>query len=459
MKKTVLIISQYFAPVNTIASIRFTKIAKYLQATGNYRFVVITRSSGDKKDPLLTRDLKAMGADIKVLGIDVMDNFIDRMRGNTGGGNANAGASAGSGTNAVKFMPVTEANAKEKAYKYANTAKYIYNERLFAKRGLALFKRMKNIKFDAMISSYGDAGAHLLAERIKDENPDLKWIADFRDPAIMYYRPRSFDRFFNKMMEDVNRRAFAITGVNRVSMGICADTDRSHVVINGFDPEDTAEIKQAIKSGDGIELPFNDGRFHIIYTGRIYGGKTDFGFFFAALRELIDTGMIDMSEVVVDYAGGNFDLLTEQAAEYALSGMLCDHGFVERKQALTMQLTSQMLLVISWNDNDEEDMLTGKFMEYLNAERNVLAIVNGNRSGSKIYEILTESGAGFAFEEARGEEAKAALKEYILKGYTEYKETGDFSYKGNSEVIGQYSYPVIAARYESIMESGKDITP
>ena len=393
-----------------------------------------------------------MGADIKLFGIDVMDNFIDRMRGNAGGGNANAGASAGSGTNAVKFMPMKEANAKQKAYKYANTAKYIYNEKLFAKRGLTIFRRLKNIKFDAMISSYGDAGAHLLAEKIKDENPGLKWIADFRDPAIMYYRPRSFDGFFNRMMDDVNRRAFAITGVNRVSMGRCACTDRSHVVINGFDPEDIKDINVN-------EYPLSKDKFHICYTGRIYGGKTNFDHFFAALRDLIDEGKLDMSEVVIDYAGGNFDLLEEQASAYALAGMLCNHGFVERSQALSMQLQAGMLLVISWNDDDEEDMLTGKFMEYLNAKRNVLAIVNGNLSDSKIYEILTESGAGFAFEEARGDEAKEALLEYILKGYTEFKETGDFSYKGKPEVIDCYSYPNIARRYESIMETGKDIMP
>ena len=79
-KKEVLVISEYFAPLNSIASIRFTKILKYLSKTKKYHFTVISRKSMDKYDSGMKKELQNMGEYVDVFYIDILDNFIDKLR-------------------------------------------------------------------------------------------------------------------------------------------------------------------------------------------------------------------------------------------------------------------------------------------------------------------------------------------------------------------------------------------
>ncbi|MCI8747562.1 MAG: glycosyltransferase family 4 protein [Lachnospiraceae bacterium] len=435
-KKEVLVISEYFAPLNSIASIRFTKILKYLSKTKKYHFTVISRKSMDKYDSGMKKELQNMGEYVDVFYIDILDNFIDKLRKKQ---RQNREQVVSSRNDVKKFKPYMEATLQEKLYKCLNTLKYIYNEQIFVKRGMKCIRAV-NIKFDYVISTYGDAGAHLLALKYKKHHKNVKWIADYRDPALTYYRPPIFNFYFNSIISSTIKKAYVITGVAKGALGRCANYKKSKVIINGFDREEVEGLQE------NSDL-FQDKKLHICYTGRIYGGKSDAGVLFRVLKELSDNKEINISDICVDYAGTNFDLLYEQAEAYEVAEILVNHGFVEHLKALEMQRQSDILLVLSWNDDDEEDVLTGKFMEYLMVERQILAIVKGNKKNCLIKKILSESKAGYCYEEARGEEDVDSLKRFIQEKYLEFMREGRISYNGDTVYLNKFSYKTIAKEF------------
>ncbi len=442
--KEILVISEYFAPQNSIASIRFTKVLKYLSRKNKYHFVVITRKFEGNPDPMLQNELREMGPSVSSYSIDILDNIVDKIRNRKRKIKLSKETPiASSSTNAIKFKPYRASTSTERLYKLVNTLKYIYNEMLFARRGIALINSL-DIRFDCIVSSYGDAGSHLLALKYLKKFPDIRWIADYRDPAITYYRPPIFNPFFDSILNKSIKKAHAITGVNKISMGKCANTTKSFVIINGFDSEDREEARKG-------SIRLNKEKFHICYTGRIYGGKSDARILFKAIHSLGQSGEILLSDFQIDYAGSNFDLLYHQAAEFDLTGLLVNHGYVQRRDSMAIQNQSQILLVLSWNDDDEEDVLTGKFMEYLLSERNILAIVKGNKLDCSIYRIINASNSGFCYEEARGDSEYKNFKRYILELYQMFKENGEVTYRGNPDVLKQFDYKNIADEFEMLI--------
>lgn len=78
----VLIISQFFAPRNVVAAIRFTKMVKYLSRTGKYRFWVICLASKDKElyDELLQRDIDDIKEYISVVSIELDKSLLNAIK-------------------------------------------------------------------------------------------------------------------------------------------------------------------------------------------------------------------------------------------------------------------------------------------------------------------------------------------------------------------------------------------
>lgn len=440
----ILLISEYFAPISSIASVRFTKILKYLSRTKKYKFFVIASKNGYLEDDVLCNDLKEMEEYINVKYVDIMDNIVDNIRKGYKYSKFSSEIPVNSSNNVIKFKPYKQANAKEKIYKIFNSAKYIYNESVFVRHGYKVIKNY-NIAFDCVISSYGDAGSHLLALKYLSKNPKTPWIADFRDPALTYYRPPLFNPYFHRINKCAIKKAVFITGVTDSALGECEGYKKSIVLFNGFDREDIIYI------GDMPEKVRNQ-TLHICYTGRIYAGKSDAGYLFKAIVKLIEENKMAVNDICIDYAGTNFDLLQIQAKHYGLETILINHGFIQRKQVLHLQRNSDLLLVLSWNDEEEKNVLTGKFMEYLMSGKNILAIVNGNKLDSDISKIIDLTHTGFCFEEAKGDEAFNQLCVYLQDAINMWKNNKYLKYAGKIDKIDRFSYKSISHKFEVLID-------
>lgn len=181
----VLLISQHFAPENTIAAIRFTKAIKYLVRMEEFHFwVICRRTEADRKDDILQRDIEEVGANVTVLPV-FMKKPLTKIRKLIEGAQQKDTVSQEIKDTQTKTDIVYRiqnnliSNEKKgvigKLKKFSGkvmlTANDFYNcifeDILFSNTGFKLGKQIPLEEIDVMISTYGGIGDLLLALKLK----------------------------------------------------------------------------------------------------------------------------------------------------------------------------------------------------------------------------------------------------------------------------------------------------
>lgn len=220
---------------------------------------------------------------------------------------------------------------------------------------------------------------HLFGRYLK-RRLGLPWIMDLRD-AMANDPSRSsniytcFQSFIEMQYEKLfYKSADAIITVSapikdsilsrHKTMGL---ESKIHVITNGFDEEDYKNLqRQSIR---------ND-KFTVTYTGSFIGNRSP-EIFLKAIKSLVATDQIDRRKLLIRFIG-NFESTTielfRQYAEYIPLEIL---GFQPHNKSLRYQLDSDMLLLIVNVSNKDggNQIMTGKFFEYVGAGRPIFALV------------------------------------------------------------------------------------
>jgi glycosyltransferase involved in cell wall biosynthesis len=291
-------------------------------------------------------------------------------------------------------------------------------------------------KVDAILSSFPPVTPHLIGKDLKDKY-DIPWIADMRDlwTDYSYYKYGSLRKLIEKKLEiKTLSSADCITTVSKPFMESLSQNlvnPKFQVIENGFDPNE-------VSKGEYI-----DDKFSITYTGQLYDGKRDPKLLFKALKELIDEGKINIDELQINFFGDAEIWLEKDIKEYGLTNLVNLHGFVKREVSLEKQRSSQMLLLLRWNNPHEEGVIPGKIFEYLAAKRPILSI--GSRGGV-VSEIIEKCGVGVNL--VKFEEIKDQLKLY----YDEFMNNGEVSYNGTMDSINEYSHDNMAKKFAKALD-------
>jgi glycosyltransferase involved in cell wall biosynthesis len=290
--------------------------------------------------------------------------------------------------------------------------------------------------FDAMLSSFGPPTAHLIANELKSET-GLPWVADFRDLWTQnhYYAYSRLRKWFESRLEaETMAGADALVTVSRPLADRLAAAYPNKPVFtipNGFDPE---EISQ--------ETPTPP--FTITYTGQLYWGKRDPKLLFQALQELIAENKIARQDIRIHFYGPEVYWLDQETQHYGLEGIVRQFGPVSREEAVSKQRTSQILLLLRWDNPDEVGVYTGKLFEYLAAKRPILAL--GGPEGV-VSDLLAETGAGVHATTLK------RLKMQLASWYQAYQQHGVTPYTGDEERILSYSHRAMAKKFAEALNA------
>ena len=446
--KTVLLVTTYFAPDNTIAAIRTTKMVKYMIRNGYSVDVVAVNNSNLSKDDILAKDV--VGVNIKrventaryfrieKIVHKLFDSikerkFCDlsnRMRLNSKSGK-------------IEFYPF------ETAHPWIGSIYY----------GLAMYREYdlycgiknqikKADKYDFLITSYGDEFCYYYGKRYKKIHPDTRWIFDIRDAIYRYKFIPGPLSFIPLHIEHVAwERADVIVGVSK---GICMRVDaekqdKVYLVTNGYDKGDRNRSNNRLTNDKLI----------FTFTGSMYGGTRDLSVFFKAIRELIDKGQIDQGKIQIEFAGTKSasDIFTSQASKFGVDSLITNHGKVSREVAMELQDNADVLLAPSYDyENGNGGVITGKIFEYMTAEKNVIAVIVGDIQHSELAEIVRKTNIGFAYEESHDETDYPQLCEYLCAVYQEKMETGNICYSPNRDELEKFDYRYLSNRFIRIMD-------
>lgn len=446
----ILIISKYFAPLNGIASLRWSKIVKYLAKKDNYDSINVIAwqlKEEDKRDEELLKDIQNADNKVKVFYVEditndwstkLMDAYHLRLKQKGEFGKHDL----------LSYTPYNVASLKEKIKMNLKYLRYLYYEKRFAKLAFKIYKK-NELQPDVVVTSYGDFGDLILALKIKKHNPSVKIVTDYRDPVIRYFWPPILNPFMKRLIKQMSNCSEKIIGVTKECIDAHQHPEKNIIIPNGYDIDDKILDEDA---------KCNDGKFHICLTGTVYTNRRDhFYVLYDALKELNQEKKIDLSRIVIDYAGKYSEYVLSQARVHEMDKYINDYGYVTRKEALILQKKANILLVLSCNNIGESGVLTGKFLEYMMSEKVILALISGNLSNSIIKQIMDEANLGFCYEEATSEEDFCKLKEFLYEKYCEFTSSGNVQSTQNKNVVSRFDYRNIANEVDCLLRSVYEI--
>jgi glycosyltransferase involved in cell wall biosynthesis len=421
--KKVLVITYHFPPRPTVASLRPMGLAWYLPEFG-WKAVILTAALSGKPNPnfevIETQYHDCLGFGKRLLKLDSQSPLIAQVKNKL---------KTRSERSPLDFILATVGGI----IAYPDPQK---GWRRFAVKAGKDILRRQNIK--AIISSSPPETSHIIAKSLKDEFK-IPWVADFRDlwTQNYYYLYGPLRKAIERRLElNTISMADALVAVSQPAADDLRNLHKQkpvHSIPNGFDP---AEVNTT---------PGNlTNKFTVTYTGNLYPGKQSPEPLFAALRDLISQGSINVDDMEVRFYGPEAGWIDKQAECYGLTGTVHQFGVVPREIALNKQRESQLLLLLKWNDTRRRGFYSAKIFEYLAARRPVLAV---GGFPDVVDRLLDETKAGSSAQ--TGEEIKAVL----LRLYREYKSNGAVSYSGDEAETGKYSHREMAKKFAAILDS------
>ena len=242
------------------------------------------------------------------------------------------------------------------------------------KQAIELIKK-ENIKIIYTTSApYSD---HLLGLYIKNNMPNIKWVADFRDEWTN--NPYTLDNPHNpirtkiekNMEKEVLIKADAlITNTPVMRENFIKNNNISgknfYVIPNGYDEEDFLNMDFTKANNDS---------FTMVYTGALYGRRKPDNFF-KAIKNLKDKKMIEENSLKIKLIGNyHKDKLQAQIDSLNLTKEIEIIGYVPHNECIKYQLSCDALVLIEGSGVGANAFYTGKIFEYMNTKRPVVAIL------------------------------------------------------------------------------------
>lgn len=454
--KNILVVSWHFAPRNTIGAIRFTKLVKYLARTGEYHFWVICSESNtdDIRDEILQRDMEEVSEYVTIFPVSVNRiRLVESLK--RWAGNKLNNSRESSDVNRATYSAVNSIITKEENGLVGRIKKFlgrmlivindiyifICDDIAFAIKGMRLKKNLPMDKMDVMLSTWGPTGSLLLGLKLKKLNKNIKWIVDYRDPCTtsgMLLRA-----YLNFVSFKADKKATYITGAGRTHIGSGKFMKKFHMIRNGFDKEDIKGFSNCVH-GDKLQ---------IVYTGTIYDGKDNIEPLFKMIYELECENRINRKNISFVYAGNDYHIVQRQADRYGMGNILINKGKLSRTKSLQLQYQSDILCMLAWNTEREQDVMKGKFIEYFMMKKPVLSIISGTKTESAVRKITQKAKLGYALEEAGGLQDYTEAKQWLLSKYQEFMEDGCLKSFSDEKFLERYSSAMMAKRFKKLIDA------
>ncbi len=243
---------------------------------------------------------------------------------------------------------------------------------------------------DVIVSSGPPHSMHLIALGLKKEFPQLKWLADFRDPwtEIDFYEElmlsKSSDAKHKRLEFEVLNTANAVVsvgkGMNESFKKILGkQQEKFHVITNGFDEDD---IYKGILE--------KDKKFSIAHIGTLVKSRNP-ETLWKVLKQLVNENESFKKDLEIKLVGKVDFFVKEQLEKYGLSSFLHKIDYLPHSEVIKEQQKTKVLLLLVNQTKNAKAIVTGKIFEYLAAEVPVLAI--GPTDGD-LADILKATGSG-----------------------------------------------------------------
>ena len=261
---------------------------------------------------------------------------------------------------------------------------------------------IRQFDIDTVVTTSPPHSTQLIGLKLK-QKLKINWIADLRDPwtDIYYYNQfkhtalaRKIDlRYERNVIENADKLITVSEDVKRIfaEKSDSPVSKKTFVIPNGFDEDDFRNVN----------VP-SENRKIITYTGTI-SEAYDVDSLLKALQSL-DSEL--KSQLLIRFVGKVPSSVEHKFRETGVDLELV--GYVDHPKSIEYLFRSNMLLLVIPKVKNNAGILTGKFFEYLAAQKTILAIGPVNGDLSKIIQE-TNSGKLFDYNDQEG------MRQFIQK--------------------------------------------
>jgi glycosyltransferase involved in cell wall biosynthesis len=395
-KKKVLIITYYWPPAGGSGVQRWVKMAKYFSEQ-NWEPIVLCPKNPEY--PILDNSFLDEVKDIQVLKTKIWEpsRFLKKL-----GAKSAANLSGGF---------ITEKKSWKNDWAVFMRGNFFIPDarKFWIKPSVNFLKKyLSNHTIDAIISSGPPHSCHLIAFPIAQKF-NIPWVADFRDPwtNIDFYKDLHLTTWADKKHHELEKKVVQ----NADCVLVVGSTMKTEM--------DEIGAKKTIIVTNGFDYDYNnldlelDVKFTITHVGTT-GKNRNPRVLWLALQKIIAQNKNFAEDCLVQLVGLTDDSVKTDIQNFQLQNNVVISDLVPHKKAIQIQKNSIINLLIINQTTNASGILTGKFFEYLSAQRPILAI--GPTDGD-VATILKESKAGeiVSFEDVD------TLISILLKFYTDFK--------------------------------------
>ena len=396
--KKVLIVSYYWPPAGGPGVQRWLKFAKYLPEYDIQPIVYIPENAHyPLQDPSLVSEVPR---NIKLLKKPIFEPY------------SLAGFFSKNDTRKISSGIIPEERNQgllQKAMLFIRGNFFIPDARKFWIKPSVKFLStyLQEHQIDILITTGPPHSMHLIGLQLK-KDLNLKWIADFRDPwtQIGYHKKLKLTsaarRKHERLEKEVLQNADQVITTSFTTREEFERITSSpvNVITNGYDYENVAP------------KPLDD-KFTLSHIGSLLSGRNPEQLW-SALQELIAEDADFAANFQLKLIGAVGESVLDSIQKSGLKEHLFLKDYVSHSEALQLQRSSQLLLLIEIDSEETRGIIPGKIFEYMVSNRPILAIGPEN---ADIQKILRETNTGTFFLYSQKEE----IKEFIWEKYAEYK--------------------------------------
>jgi glycosyltransferase involved in cell wall biosynthesis len=374
----VLIITYYWPPSGGAGVQRWLKFAKYLPEFG-WEPIILTVDPEYAAYPVIDHSLTDdMPLSVKVHKTPAIDYFSiykkDKSKIPTAG-----------------FANSVENTLKGKILRFIRGNFFIPDPRRgwnkYAFKKACELIETQGIKH--VITTSPPHSTQLIGLKITEKYPEIKWIADLRDPwTDIYYYEQFYPTFLSKKIDSWFERRVLKKADRIITIGPSLKTSFSskvkgienkiEVITNGYDEADF--------KGIATDEP---SRFTITYVGTL-SDKYPLDGFLGALANIKNNNI----DPLLRFVG----TVPENIRKRIMSEISMDSiefiPYTPHDEAITFMMNSSMLLLVIPEHKNNKNIITGKIFEYIASGKPILCL--GPEDGDAAT-ILTEYGFGKCF--------------------------------------------------------------
>ncbi|WP_374464031.1 glycosyl transferase family 1 [Chryseobacterium sp.] len=422
-QKKILIITYYWPPAGGPGVQRWLKFAKYLPEFG-WKPIIYTPENPSY--PLLDETLmKDVPENIEIIRTKIWEPYQLAEKLNKSNKKFKAG----------QFDVGKNQSWKSKLSIWVRGNFFIPDARVFWVKPSVKFleKYLKENSIDTIVTSGPPHSLHLIGLGLKNKLPDLKWIADFRDPwtEISYYKHLKLTKSSDKKHRQLESAVFKNADITLATSYTDAENFRKAganavCITNGFDESDSSKKAEG-QNGEKANLQIRQA-FTLSYIGVLEQLRNPENLW-KALDELIRENAEFAADFKLKFVGRIDDKILQSIENSSLKNHIENLGYLAHGKAVEEMQHSDMLLITNFPNESSKGIIPGKIFEYLASGKQILSFGPDKADVAKILEE-TQAGKHFGYQDTE------IVKKFIQEKFNLWK-NGDLL--ENTQHIDQFS--------------------